>query len=89
MDSMGHSTLMPWSASRRHSREMRPAFVRLSGDPVAVEQARTGGKIDQTRKDAIKTSLKAKEDAIVPAIAARGGTVVAQLQSAINGLPCG
>ena len=62
------------------------AFVRLSGDPVAVEQARAGGKLDQGRKDAIKSSLKAKQDAIVPAITARGGTVVAQLQSAINGV---
>jgi subtilisin family serine protease len=61
-------------------------FVRLSGDPVAVEQASMGGKLDQGRKDAIKSSLKAKQDAIVPAITARGGTVVAQLQSAINGV---
>src|SRR5438093_2137936 len=62
------------------------AFVRLSGDPVAVVQSRAGGKLDQARKDAIKSSLKAKQDAIVPAIAARGGTVTAQLQSAINGV---
>jgi subtilisin family serine protease len=62
------------------------AFVRLSGDPVAVEQARAGGKLDQGRKDAIKSSLKVKQDAIAPAITARGGTVVAQLQSAINGV---
>jgi len=62
------------------------AFVRLSGDPVAVEQARAGGKLDQGRKDAIKSSLKVKQDAIAPAIRARGGAVVAQLQSAINGL---
>ena len=61
-------------------------FVRLADDPVAVEQARAGRKLDQSAKDAIKSKLKAKQDALAPAIAARGGTVVAQLQSAINGI---
>src|SRR2546428_1166585 len=61
-------------------------FVRMSGDPVAVEQARAGSKLDRARKDAIKADLKSRQDTITGAIGSRGGTVVAQLQSAINGI---
>src|SRR2546425_12622107 len=59
-------------------------FVRMSGDPVAVEQARAGGKLDRARKDAIKADLRSRQDAITGDIGSRGGTRGPPLQSPIN-----
>ena len=80
---VGAAAYVPFSARAANPISV---FVRLAGDPVAVEQAHAGRKLDQGRKDAIKSNLKSAQDAIVPAINAHGGTVVAQLQSAINGI---
>ena len=62
-------------------------MVELSGDPVAVVQARTRGReLSRAEKDAIKADLRARQDAIRDDIAARGGSVLSQLQSAYNGM---
>ena len=62
-------------------------MVELSGDPVAVVQARAPAReLSRAEKDAIKADLKARQDAIKGDIAARGGTVLSQLQSAYNGM---
>ena len=62
-------------------------MIELSGDPVAVVQAKARGReLARAEKDAIKADLKARQDAIKGDIAARGGRVLSQLQSAYNGM---
>src|SRR3989442_2422571 len=36
-------------------------FLRISGDPVAVEQAPVGSKLDRARRDAIKADLRSRQ----------------------------
>src|SRR2546425_3944273 len=62
-------------------------FVRMSGDPVAVEQAPAGGKLDRARKGAIKADLRSRQDAITGAIGSRGGTLLAQRPNPVNSIP--
>jgi minor extracellular serine protease Vpr len=62
-------------------------MLELSGEPVAVVESKAPGKhLTRRQKDAIKANLKVRQDAIANDIAARGGTVQAQLQSAYNGI---
>ena len=58
--------------------------IRLSENPVAVEQANAGRKLSDGEKSAIKSRLQTSQSSLVSAVAARGGTVEAQFQSAIN-----
>ncbi len=67
------------------SREVS-VMVQLAGDPVAVQQSRARNGLTKAEKDAIKAQLKAQQDAIKDDIAARGGRVLSQLQSAYNGM---
>ncbi|HTR58436.1 MAG TPA: S8 family serine peptidase [Casimicrobiaceae bacterium] len=60
--------------------------VELSGDPVAVQQANAGRKLSKSEKNAIKAQLKGPQNALRGQIAGLGGTVLADYQSAINGL---
>ena len=65
-------------------------MLQLSGDPVAVVQSKAPGRsLTRAQKDAIKANLKARQDAITDDIAARGGTVQSELQSAYNGIRVG
>jgi subtilisin family serine protease len=61
-------------------------IVELSGDPTTVVQAKQGRKLTGAERAAIKGSLKKQQDAIVGAISAKGGKIVAQMQSAYNGI---
>ena len=61
-------------------------MVQLEGDPVAVVQAESNRKLTRAERDAIKAQLKARQDAITDDIAAQGGEVESQLQSAYNGI---
>ncbi len=61
-------------------------MVQLEGDPVAVQQANGRRDLSRAQKDAIKAELKARQDALKDDIAARGGRVLSQLQSAYNGM---
>jgi len=62
-------------------------MVELRGDPVAVVQAKARGReLTRAQKDAVKADLKARQDSITDDIAARGGRVLSQLQSAYNGI---
>lgn len=61
-------------------------MVQLAGDPVAVRQANARRDLTKAEKDAIKAELKAAQDALRDDIAARGGQVLSQLQSAYNGI---
>jgi Subtilisin-like serine proteases len=61
-------------------------MVELSGDPVAVVQAKAGSPLSAGQRDAVKTKLRKAQDAISGDIKAGGGTVVAKMQSAYNGI---
>lgn len=61
-------------------------MVQLEGDPVAVVQAESTRRLSRAERDAIKAQLKARQDAITDDIAAQGGEVESQLQSAYNGI---
>jgi subtilisin family serine protease len=60
--------------------------VQLTGDPVAVAQGNAGRKLDRAEKDRIKQQLKAQQDALRGSITGMGGTVLADYQTAYNGL---
>ena len=60
--------------------------VQLAGDPVAVQQGNAGRKLSKAEKDQIKGQLKGAQDSLRGNIASVGGTVVAQYQSAYNGI---
>ena len=73
----------------RSSDDSRAVTVMLEmrDDPVAVVQAAApGNEISDAQRAQIKADLKAKQDAIKDDIAARGGRVLAQMQSAYNGV---
>jgi minor extracellular serine protease Vpr len=61
-------------------------ILQLSGDPVAVVEGDQGRKLSPAEKKQVKAPLKAKQDAIVPQIQQLGGQVLAQYQSAYNGI---
>src|SRR5258708_11001777 len=61
--------------------------LRMAGDPAAVARSRAPGKqISEPERRSIADSLRREQDAITPTIEAMGGTVVAKLQHAINGI---
>src|SRR5882757_4664992 len=62
-------------------------FLKMAGDPVAVVRSRALGKqISEPERRSIADSLRREQDAVTPMIQAMGGTVVAKLQHAINGI---
>jgi len=62
-------------------------FLKMAGDPVAVVRSRAPGKqISESERRSIADSLRQQQDAIAPTIEAMGGTVLAKLQHAINGI---
>lgn len=60
--------------------------VQLAGDPVAVVQGNAGRKLGKGEKEAIKAQLESQQTGVRGAIAKLGGTVLADYQSAYNGL---
>ena len=68
------------------SRSVR-VVLELRGDPVAVVESRAPNRdLTRAQRDAIKRELKARQDAIRDDIAANGGRVLGQYQSAYNGI---
>jgi len=61
-------------------------MVQLDGDPVAVVQAKAGSPLTTSERNAVKTKLRKAQDALSGDISAKGGKVVAKLQSAYNGI---
>jgi subtilisin family serine protease len=62
-------------------------MLEMRGDPVAVAQSKARGReLSRAQRDQIKAELKGRQDAIADDISARGGQVLAQLQSAYNGV---
>jgi len=60
--------------------------VQLSGKSAAEVQADRGRKLTKAEKDQIKAGLKASQDALKGQIEAAGGKILAQFQSALNGI---
>jgi minor extracellular serine protease Vpr len=66
---------------------LRTVVLKMTGDPVAVVRSRMPGKqLAEADRLAIQTTLRSQQDAIVPAIEAMGGKVLAKFQHAINGI---
>ncbi len=62
-------------------------MLELRGDPVAVVESRTANRqLAKAERARIKAELKGRQDAIKGQIASNGGQVLAQLQSAYNGI---
>ncbi|HET8778128.1 MAG TPA: S8 family serine peptidase [Candidatus Limnocylindria bacterium] len=61
-------------------------MVQMAADPVAVVEAKNPGKLSKAERKALKAQIKAEQDAIKDDIAAKGGQVLGQLQSAYNGM---
>jgi len=67
--------------------ERATVVLTLTGDSVAVVRAQAPNKkISDDQRRGIEQSLRAQQDALRPMIEAVGGTVIAQMQNAINGI---
>ena len=60
--------------------------LQLAGDPVAVQQGNAGRKLSKAEKDQIKAQLKGAQDRLRGNIQSAGGDILAQYQSAYNGI---
>jgi len=60
--------------------------LQLAGDPVAVQQARAGRKLERAEKEQIKSQLRGAQSALHGAIHGMGGRVLGNYQSAYNGI---
>jgi minor extracellular serine protease Vpr len=66
---------------------LQTVVLKMAGDPVAVVRSRMPGKqLAESDRLAIQKTLRSQQDAIVPAIEAMGGKVLAHFQHAINGI---
>jgi len=61
-------------------------MVQLTGDPVAVAEAKATRSFSTAERSTVKKALRKAQDAISDDIAARGGKVLSHLQSAYNGM---
>lgn len=66
-------------------RDKVKVIVELSDDPVAVVQAKKG-KLSKAEKTQIRSDLKDQQKAVASAAKESGGTVLAQMQDAYNGV---
>lgn len=78
-----HSTAKPRSVSGATKVNV---MVQLSGDPVAVVEAKAGHPLSASERTRTKDKLRKAQNAITGRIAAKGGVVVNRLQSAYNGI---
>jgi minor extracellular serine protease Vpr len=61
--------------------------LKMAGDPVAVVRSRAPGKrISESERRSVADGLRRQQDAIAPSIEAMGGTVLAKMQHAVNGI---
>ena len=61
-------------------------MIMLSGDSVAAVQRAVGRKLERGERESVINVRRAEQDGLQPAIERAGGTVLARLQSAINGI---
>jgi subtilisin family serine protease len=72
--------------SRADNTRRVTVMVMLSGEPVAAVQRQLGRKLERGERDSIINARRGEQDTLQPAIERMGGTVLARLQSAINGI---
>ena len=61
--------------------------LKMAGDSVAVVRSRAAGKhMSESERRSVADGLRQQQDAIAPSIEAMGGTVLAKMQHAINGI---
>ena len=60
--------------------------LEMQGDPVAVQQGNAGRKLERSEKDQIKAQLRGAQASLHGQIQGLGGTVLANYQSAYNGI---
>ena len=60
--------------------------LQLAGDPVAVQQAQAGRKLERAEKDQIKNQLRRSQGDLDGLIQGLGGRVIGRYQSAYNGI---
>jgi subtilisin family serine protease len=86
IDSHGDKlTFTPASQSNR----LVNVMLQLQGQPVTVQQAaaqQRGRSLSKASQRSIRSELKSRQDSLTPAIRRAGGRVVAQLQTAYNGV---
>ena len=76
------TTFVPLSESS----QVATYVVELRGQSAAQVQAERGRKLTRAEKDQIKAQLKGVQDGLRSGIQGAGGTVLAQFQSALNGI---
>src|SRR5205814_9526950 len=82
----GQTVTVPPSHGPRAQQQLQTVILKLAGDPVAVVRSRTVTRhIPAAQAQSIASSLLAQQNALVPAIQARGVQVLAKLQYAITG----
>ena len=74
-----------WLPASMQNRQLTVA-LRMSGDPVAVADAKSGDKLTKAQKDAIRSDLLGKQNAIAKSVGKAGGTIVGQMADAYNGM---
>src|SRR5205823_5196452 len=68
------------------SATLATVVVQLSDKSIAEAQADAGRKLTSSEKNQIKNQLKSNQDALKPQIQSIGGKILAQFQSALNGI---
>jgi len=61
-------------------------IVQLTGDPVAVAEAKAGSDFSTTKRNQVKSTLRTAQDALAKQISGKGGSVTYRMQSAYNGV---
>lgn len=74
------------SASLLDSNAKVNVMVQMTGDPVAVAEAKADRTFSRSERDKVKQKLRKAQDAISGDITAKGGKVLSRMQSAYNGM---
>lgn len=61
-------------------------IVQLTGDPVAVAEAKAGAEFSESKRGEVKSKLRTAQDVLGKEITAKGGKVTYRMQSAYNGV---
>ena len=68
------------------SKQPVTVVVQLAGDPVAVQQANAGRKLERAEREQIKAQLRSAQSSVQSSVVGMGGTVLANYQASYNGV---
>jgi len=80
------ATLDKSFVSHGNPTRMVTVMIMLSGEPVAAVQRQLGRKLERGERDSVISARRGEQEALQPAIERTGATVLARLQSAVNGI---